>query len=119
MKDMEAEIKKLLKLIGEDGRLFSVLYDCDLLPEQLKEGSKEWSQMIAIAYARQEAIKREAELEAALLCAKEALEAVFYPYRNKTHFSVNNKYFKVRHALSLIRETLSRELSDSQKKEKV
>lgn len=56
---MNEELKSLMDLINGDGILFSLLYDLDLLPEQVKENSPEWSQMILIAAHWKELIKRE------------------------------------------------------------
>lgn len=38
--------ENLLSLINDDPIVWSLLYDIDLLPEQIKEGSVEWAKMI-------------------------------------------------------------------------
>lgn len=40
--------KEMLTLICDDSVLQSLLYDLDLLPEQLEEGSQNWTRMCVI-----------------------------------------------------------------------
>jgi len=40
--------KKLLRYISSDLGLISLLYDLNMLPEQLKEGSQDWIRMLVI-----------------------------------------------------------------------
>lgn len=42
-------VSDLLHYIGDTPGLISLLYDLDLLPEQLKPGTDEWSRMLLIA----------------------------------------------------------------------
>jgi hypothetical protein len=44
----ESEIKLLAHINATPG-LLSLLYDLGLMPEQLKEGSKQWEQMLTLA----------------------------------------------------------------------
>lgn len=46
---MEAEAeKKLLKFVNEELVVQSLLYDMDLLPEQIRKDSKSWPEMLNI-----------------------------------------------------------------------
>lgn len=47
----------LLRTINTTPLLQSVLYDLDLLPEQLKRQTRQWITMLAFGYVYQEAIK--------------------------------------------------------------
>ncbi len=42
------QTKEMLSLINEDMLLQSLLYDLDLMPEQLETQSREWAQMACI-----------------------------------------------------------------------
>ena len=46
-----AEQNDLLRYIANTPALLSLLYDGDLLPEQLLEGSRDWGRMLLIAGA--------------------------------------------------------------------
>lgn len=48
--DIEA---KALKIISDSLALQSLLYDLDLLPEQLEKGTYEWRTMVIVAIAFQ------------------------------------------------------------------
>lgn len=58
--------KKAVQIINANPVLLSHLYDCDLLPEQLAEGSPEWNEMkyFVVVYqefkALQDALKNKA-----------------------------------------------------------
>ena len=41
-------VRDALKRINQSPELLSLLYDLDLMPEQLKEGSFQWRQMIIL-----------------------------------------------------------------------
>lgn len=45
----QEEEQRLLKLVNSNGILQSLLYDLDLLPEQLERGSVKWNHMLLIA----------------------------------------------------------------------
>jgi hypothetical protein len=44
----EEQVKADFTKINEDPILFSLLYDLDLLPEQLEEGTPNWGMMLCI-----------------------------------------------------------------------
>ena len=48
MSDEEAE-KAILAYINSTPELLTLLYDLDLLPEQLKEGTEDWIRMIKLS----------------------------------------------------------------------
>ncbi len=50
-----------MRLIDQDGLLYSLLYDLDLLPEQPEKGTKEWSQMMLVILHWDEVLKRESK----------------------------------------------------------
>lgn len=44
----EAAEAELLREISKDSRILSLLYDLDLLPEQLNRGTRDWRRMLLI-----------------------------------------------------------------------
>ena len=49
MKEIEHLMKELMLYINEDDGLMSLLYDMDLLPEQLEKGSRDWRRMLILS----------------------------------------------------------------------
>ena len=56
---MTAESLDLLKWANKTPAVVSLLYDLNMLPEQLKEGTPEWSKMMLIIAHFNRAIKGE------------------------------------------------------------
>ena len=48
---MDRVTQKLLRFISDTPPLLSLLYDIDLMPEQLECGSTDWAKMLRIARA--------------------------------------------------------------------
>ena len=59
----EEDKKEILKFINTDTNTQSLLYDIDLLPEQLKEDTMNWVRMIAIGWLVKDLKKTEKENE--------------------------------------------------------
>lgn len=72
--ELLAKAAPLLELINADMTLQGLLYDLDLMPEQLEEGSKEWFDMVNIAAHFKVALHAPARPAAARECG--AWEAV-------------------------------------------
>ena len=49
--EQQEEVRQLKLYLNETPELLSLLYDIDLLPEQLEDGSREWFHMILIIEA--------------------------------------------------------------------
>lgn len=49
MRDYDEFQKEMLEFINTTTEMQSLLYDLDRMPEQLKCGSKQWSEMLNIA----------------------------------------------------------------------
>jgi hypothetical protein len=49
--ELEESVRDLLRYINDSPRLLSLLYDIDMMPEQLERGTNRWLNMLMIAYA--------------------------------------------------------------------
>jgi len=47
---MNEQYNQLIAYLNNTPQVLSLLYDLDLLPEQLAEGSKDWNRMITLLY---------------------------------------------------------------------
>jgi hypothetical protein len=48
---LKRTVRSLLRYVGETPELLSLLYDMDLMPEQLKERTHDWARMLLLAQA--------------------------------------------------------------------
>jgi hypothetical protein len=58
---MISEAQRLLKFANETPLLQSLLYDINLMPEQLEEGSRQWGYMLSIAEHFERALAQQAD----------------------------------------------------------